>query len=245
MNIKRINMWSGPRNVSTALMYSFAQRSDTRVVDEPFYGHYLRVSGAPHPGADEVMADMRTDAAQVIDEVILGPCDRPVLFMKQMAHHLVDLDRAFMGQTINVLLMRDPTQMLPSLAKNLEQPTLRDTGFALQTELYDQLCAIGQQPPILDSRQLLLDPSGVLTQLCDMVGIPFEETMLHWQAGPRPEDGIWAKYWYDAVHKSTGFQPYVEKSEPMPAALQPLLEECLPHYQRLAAHAIRARTEAL
>src|SRR5262245_29116068 len=113
-SVKRINVWSGPRNVSTALMYSFAQRSDTRVVDEPLYGHYLRVSGAPHPGADEVMADMSTDAAQVIGEVIMGPCDRPVLFMKQMAHHLVDLDRSFLAKTINVLLIRDPVQMLPS-----------------------------------------------------------------------------------------------------------------------------------
>ena len=236
----RINIWSGPRNVSTALMYSFAQRSDTRVVDEPLYGHYLRVSGAPHPGADEVMADMRVDAAQVIDEVILGPCDRPVLMLKQMAHHLVELDRSFLAQTVNVLLVRDPVQMLPSLAKNLETPTLRDTGLALQTELYDLLHELGQEPPILDAREILLNPRQVLGELCQRVGIPFDDAMLSWQAGPRPEDGIWAKYWYHAVHQSTGFQPYTEKSEPMPAALQPLLAECLPHYERLAAHVIRA-----
>lgn len=238
--VKRINIWSGPRNVSTALMYSFAQRSDTRVVDEPLYGHYLRVTDAPHPGADEVMADMRTDAQQVIDEVILGPCDRPVLMMKQMAHHLVDLDRSFLGQTINVLLIRDPVQMLPSLAKNLEVPTLRDTGLALQTELYDELHRLGQKPPVIDAKQILLNPRHVLGQLCEQVGIGFDASMLHWQAGPRPEDGIWAKHWYHAVHQSTGFQPYREKSEPMPDFLQPLLAECLPHYQRLAEQIIRA-----
>ena len=238
--VRRINVWSGPRNVSTALMYSFAQRSDTRVVDEPLYGHYLRVTGAAHPGADEVMAHMRVDATAVINEVILGPCDRPVLFMKQMAHHLVDLDRDFLGQTINVLLIRDPVHMLPSLAQNLESPTLRDTGLALQTELYELLLSMGQEPPVLDAKQLLLNPHGVLSHLCSRLGIPFEASMLRWQAGPRPEDGIWAKHWYQAVHRSTGFQPYVEKSEDMPSHLEALLAECVPHYQRLAQHVIRA-----
>jgi hypothetical protein len=223
-------------------MYSFAQRSDTRVVDEPLYGHYLRVSGAPHPGADEVMAVMRTDAAEVIAEVILGPCDRPVLFMNQMAHHLVEFDRSFLAETVNVLLIRDPAQMLPSLAQNLANPTLRDTGLALQTELYHHLCALGQTPPILDAKQILLNPRHVLLQLCQQIGIPFDEAMLSWPAGARPEDGIWAKYWYHAVHQSTGFQPYSEKKEAMPARLQPLLAECLPHYQLLAAQAIRAGT---
>lgn len=238
--ITRINVWSGPRNVSTALMYSFAQRSDTRVVDEPLYGHYLRVSGATHPGADEVMAHMRVDAAAVIDEVILGPCDRPVLFMKQMAHHLVELDRSFLAHTVNVLLIRDPRQMLPSLARTLEKPTLRDTGLALQTELYDLLVAMGQEPPILDAKQLLLNPAHVLGELCRRVGLAYDEKMLAWQAGPRPEDGIWAKHWYHAVHRSTGFQPYSEKSEPLPSQLQPLLAECLPHYEQLARHILRA-----
>ena len=231
----RINVWSGPRNVSTALMYAFAQRADTRVVDEPLYGHYLRVSHAPHPGADEVMAHMRTDAAQVINEVILGPCDRPVLFLKQMAHHLVELDRSFLAETVNVLLIRDPVQMLPSLAQNLAMPTLRDTGLALQSELYDHLRGLGQRPPVLDAKEVLLNPRRVLGTLCATLGLAFDEAMLHWQAGPRPEDGVWAKYWYHAVHQSTGFQPYREKSAPFPPHLEPLLAECRPHYARLAA----------
>lgn len=242
--IRRINVWSGPRNVSTALMYSFAQRADTRVVDEPLYGHYLRVSGADHPGADEVMAHMCTDAAEVIRTTILGPCDRPVLFMKQMAHHLVDLDHSFLAQTINVLLVRDPAEMLPSLAETLPQPTLRDTGLAMQTALLAELKSLGQSPPVLDARELLLDPPGVLAQLCDQVGIPFDPAMLSWQPGPRPEDGIWAKHWYHAVHRSSGFQPYQPKHAPIPDRLLPLLAECQPHYAQLSQYAIRARTGA-
>lgn len=240
MSTMRINVWSGPRNVSTALMYAFAQRSDTRVVDEPLYGHYLRVSGAPHPGAEEVMAHMCTDAETVIREVILGPCDRPILFLKQMAHHLQGVDRGFLAQTVNVLLIRDPVEMLPSLAENLAEPTLRDTGLAIQSELYHELRALGQDPPVLDARQLLLDPRRVLSVLCQRLGIPFEEAMLTWPAGPRPEDGIWAQYWYHNVHRSTGFLPYRAKKTPFPERLRPLLEECRPHYDMLAAVAIRA-----
>lgn len=236
----RINLWSGPRNVSTALMYAFAQRSDTRVVDEPLYAHYLRVTQAPHPVREEVIAAMQNDGAKVIQTVILGPCDRPVLFLKQMAHHLVDISWDFLALTTNVLLIRDPQQMLPSLAQNLHQPTLRDTGLALQSELYQHLCAVGQRPPVLDAKQLLLNPRGVLNRLCDAIGIPFEEEMLHWPAGPRPEDGVWARHWYQNVHRSTGFEPYREKSEPFPPHLQPLLEACQPHYARLAAVAIAA-----
>jgi hypothetical protein len=238
----RINIWSGPRNVSTALMYAFAQRADTRVVDEPLYGHYLRVSGADHPGADEVLATMRVDADRVIKEVILGPTDRPFLVLKQMAHHLVDLDRSFLAHTVNVLLVRDPVEMLPSLADTLAQPTLRDTGLAMQSSLLEELEGLGQNPPVIDARDLLLDPPGVLASLCDQVGIAFDPAMLSWQAGPRPEDGIWAKHWYHAVHRSTGFQPYRPKRTPFPTHLEPLLAECRPHYARLTRYAIRAQS---
>ena len=240
MSTTRVNLWSGPRNVSTALMYSFAQRSDTCVVDEPLYAHYLHVSGAPHPGADEVMAHMPTDSSQVIKRVILGPCEQPVLFMKQMAHHLIAIDRSFLADTVNILLIRDPKQMLPSLAENLTEPNLRDTGLAMQSELYHQLCELGQDPPVLDAKQLLLNPRRVLTQLCTRIGIPFQEEMLAWPAGSRPEDGIWAKYWYGSVHQSTGFMPYQEKRDPFPDRLRPLLQTCTPHYTLLSRMAIQA-----
>lgn len=236
----RLNVWSGPRNVSTALMYSFAQRSDTRVMDEPLYGHYLRVSSADHPGADEVIADMDCDGEKVISNTILGPCDRPVLFMKQMAHHLVDINRDFFQETVNVLLTRDPLDMLPSLVNQLKVPTLRDTGYKMQAELLDQFAAIGQRFPVLDSRELLKNPEHVLLKLCEAVGVPFDAAMLSWQLGPRPEDGIWAKHWYHNVHKSTGFQLYRPKPDPFPDRMKPLLEECQPYYDQLYQHAIKA-----
>ncbi len=173
MSTTRVNLWSGPRNVSTALMYSFAQRSDTCVVDEPLYAHYLHVSGAPHPGADEVMAHMPTDSSQVIKRVILGPCEQPVLFMKQMAHHLIAIDRSFLADTVNILLIRDPKQMLPSLAENLTEPNLRDTGLAMQSELYHQLCELGQDPPVLDAKQLLLNPRSRLDATLHAYRYPF------------------------------------------------------------------------
>ncbi len=240
MSTLRICLWSGPRNVSTAVMYSFAQRPDTRVVDEPLYAHYLRVSGAEHPGRGEVLAAQEADGEAVVRRVILGPCDRPVLFMKQMAHHLVDLDRGFLARTANVLLVRDPAEMLRSLVHQIPDPTLRDTGLAVQSELLARLRAEGQDPPVLDSRELLLDPPGVLHELCGRLGIPFDEAMLSWPAGPRPEDGVWAPHWYHNLHRSTGFAPYRAKTGPFPAELEPLLTECRPHYETLYENALRA-----
>ncbi len=236
----RVNCWSGPRNVSTAVMYSFAQRADTRVVDEPLYGHYLRVSGAPHPGRDEVLAAMQTNGERVVREVILGPCDRAVIFFKQMAHHLLEVDRGFLRETINAFLVRDPHEMLPSLARSVREPCLRDTGLAIQTQLLDELLALGQDPPILDAREVLLDPEKVLGRFCERIGIAFDPAMLSWEAGARVEDGIWAPHWYAAVHTSTGLRPYAPRTEPFPDRLRPLLKECVPHYDRLRARAIEA-----
>ena len=243
--ILRINLWSGPRNVSTALMYAFAQRSDTRVFDEPLYGHYLRVSGAHHPGRELVLARTDVRGERVIANVVLGPHERPVVFFKQMAHHLVRLELAFLARCANVLLIRDPREMLPSLAQNLERPSLRDTGLARQSWLYDWLRARGQVPAVLDARQVLLDPRGVLGELCRRLGLAFEERMLTWPAGGRPEDGVWAPHWYASVHRSTGFQAYEPKTEPLAAHLEPLLAECRPHYERLAALAIRAQSASV
>jgi hypothetical protein len=240
MEPRRISLWSGPRNVSTALMYAFAQRADTRVVDEPLYAHYLRVSGARHPARDEVLASQDSDGDAVIRDVVLGPCDKPVLFLKQMAHHLVVLDRSFLDRTINVLLVRDPREMLPSLAAQLGEPTLADTGLAVQTELFADLRLRGQDPPVLDARELLLSPKRVLSTLCDRLAIAFDDAMLHWQAGARAEDGVWAPHWYEKVHRSTGFYGYTPKRTPVPARLEPVLEQCLPHYEELLRSAITA-----
>lgn len=241
MSVLRVCLWSGPRNVSTALMYSFAQRADTRVIDEPLYGHYLSTSGVEHPGRDEVLAAMETDGAKVVRDVILGPSDRPILFMKQMAHHLMGLDRSFLNQTVNVLLIRDPQEVLASLVRQLPNPGLVDTGLGFQSELVDELTVRGQKPLVLDSRETLLDPAGVLSRLCTVLGIDFDSKMLEWEAGPLPEDGVWARHWYGNVHRSTGFQPYRPKTDPFPAELEELLEECRPHYERLYDRAIRAK----
>jgi hypothetical protein len=157
-----------------------------------------------------------------------------------MAHHLVELDRGFLAETVNVLLIRDPVQMLPSLGQTLTNPILRDTGLATQAALYQQLLDLGQQPAVLEAKQLLLNPRRVLSQLCAQIGIAFDEAMLQWQPGARPEDGVWAKYWYHNVHTSTGFDQYRAKHEPFPPRLLRLLAECKPHYALLAQKAIRA-----
>lgn len=243
MTTRRICLWSGPRNVSTALLYSFAQRLDTRVVDEPLYAHYLHQSGVGHPGREEVLAAQDNDGERVVREVILGPCDREILFLKQMAHHLVRLDRTFLRRTVNVLLIRDPADVLRSLVRQIPRPLLADTGLAVQAELFDELCSMGQNPAVLDARQLLLDPPGVLTRLCRHLAIPFDRRMLSWPAGERREDGVWARHWYHSIHLSTGFAPYREKTDPVPARLRPLVETCRPYYDKLMEHALRAAPE--
>ncbi len=234
-----ICLWSGPRNVSTALMYSFAQRDDIRIVDEPLYGHFLRVSGALHPAREEVMAAMNCDGDRVMRALIERQVERPYprFFLKHMAHHLVDLDLGFLRDTTNVFLVRNPREMLPSLTVQLPHATLRDTGLKQQWELFERLRDAGQEPAILDSRLLLLDPAAILQQLCNHLGLEFDDRMLRWEAGPRPEDGVWAPHWYHAVHRSTGFSAYSPKTG-FPKALGPLLDECEPWYNRLFKFAV-------
>jgi hypothetical protein len=236
----RLSMWSGPRNVSTALMYSFRQRADTRVVDEPLYAHYLHASGAAHPGRDEVLASLPRDAGRVLAATILAPVDAPVLFIKNMAHHLLGVERSLLGRVTNALLTREPREMLPSLAQQIPSPTVGDTGLQQQVEILDFELARGRGPVVLDARELLTDPVTVLTQACSRFGIGFDPAMLSWPAGPKPEDGVWAKHWYDSVHRSTGFTAYRARTESFPERLRDLLVACLPLYERLAAHAIRA-----
>ena len=203
-------------------MYSFAQRTDCKVFDEPLYAHYLSKTPARayHPGAEEVIATMENDGEKVVRDLILGDFDKPVVFFKHMTHHLVKLDLGFLSKTVNVLLTRDPVDMLPSYAAQVEKPTLLDVGYKQHIELLNYLQSIGQNPPVLDSKQILLDPKKVLSELCQRIDIPFEEAMLSWKAGARPEDGLWAKYWYKSVHESTGFGNYVQKSEPFPESVE-------------------------
>ena len=231
---KRICLWSGPRNISTTLMYSFAQRSDTRVFDEPLYAHYLSKSKAKnyHPGADDILATMENDGKKVVD-MMMGDHEKKVIFFKNMTHHLLDLDRDFMKDCAHVILTRDPVEMLPSFDKVIKNPSLDDVGYALHTELLEYFEKAGISPIVLDAKKVLLNPEKILNQLCDRIGITFDKKMLHWKAGARTEDGIWAQYWYKNIHKSTGFIKYSSKSDPFPKRLKPLLNKCLIHYKKL------------
>ena len=234
---KRICLWSGPRNVSTALMYAFAQRPDTGCVDEPLYGHYLRVSGATHPGFETVLGALDQDGDRVVREVVLGPCDRQVLFCKMMAHHLVDLDRGFLDRTVNVILTRDPREVLTSLVVQVPHPRLADTGYAEQVRLLNTFADV----PVIDARELLSGPEHVLTELCRRLGLEFDPRMLSWPAGPKTCDGVWAPYWYHNVHRSTSFRAYRPKTRPVAKELEPLLKQCRQHYEILYSQAVRAR----
>ncbi len=182
---------------------------------------------------------MENNGEVVVRDLILGEHPTPVVFFKHMTHHLVDLDWSFMDRTANVLLTRDPVDMLPSYAVVVEQPALADVGYAQHVTLLEFLRTRGQEPAVLDSKQVLLNPRKVLTELCERIGIPFMEKMLSWPAGPRPEDGSWAEFWYASVHRSTGFSPYRPKKSPFPPHLEPLLAECKPYYEKLNALAIR------
>ena len=234
-----ICLWSGPRNVSTALMYSFAELESIEVVDEPLYGHYLRVTGLDHPGRDDVLRSMNTDGDAVMRDLLERQSrlrDRR-LFLKQMAHHLVELDSGFLDHMDNVLLIRDPEDMLPSLTVQIPEATLADTGLEQQWRLYEHLRGRGQTPAVVDSGILLSDPGRVLELLCEHLGVAYDRSMLTWRQGPRPEDGIWAPHWYHAVHLSRGFHAPREKGT-FPVSLDELLGQCSPWYDKLIGVAI-------
>lgn len=222
-------------------MYSFAQRSDTQVVDEPFYGHYLKIRpDVDHPGKEETLASMSSNYQTVIEEVIMGDYERPVVFQKDMAHHLVEMELEFMLPLTNLFLIRNPRQLVASIGQIMQQPTMEDIGSKKQFELFEWLKENGRKPLVLDSGELLKDQEGVMHKLCDVLDIPFDKNMLSWKAGPRPEDGAWAKYWYANVHKSTGFSPQPTSMRPLPEHLIPLYEEARPYFEALYEHTIIA-----
>jgi len=234
----RINCCSGPRNISTALMYSFRERQDTTVFDEPFYAHYLNVTGREHPGREEVLKTQNPNPAQVTEEIMLADHGTPVVFFKQMAHHLIEMDRSFLSQCVNVLLVREPTEMLASLAVNLKDATLGDTGLKSQVDLMEEILSEGETPVVLDATTLRKNPRNALEKFCENIGISFDEAMLSWPAGPKPEDGVWEKYWYHGVHASTGFLPYEPKEVTIPEDLTAVIEEAMPLYERLSEYAL-------
>jgi hypothetical protein len=223
-------------------MYSWRQRADTTVYDEPFYAHYLSLDDRDHPGVAEVVASQSTDADEVIRDVILGEVPTPVFYIKQMAHHLKGVDRGHLGQTENIILVRHPREMLASLSVQLPHCNLSDTGLAESVELLDAILAEGGIPIVIESQTLLKDPAGVLAAVCARLGLEFDEAMLSWPAGPKPEDGAWAPHWYDTVHKSTGFAPYQPSGHPLPDRLGPILDEAIPLFERLNQYAVGAES---
>ncbi len=238
----RVNVWSGPRNVSTALMYSWRQHPMVTVVDEPFYGHWLRVTGTDHPGREDTLASMELDGDRVVEQLLADdwslPDGRPApaLVCKQMAHHLVDVDEGWIDAFANILLVRHPREVLLSYAKGVERPDVDMLGYPTLVQLLERELAAGREPLVVDSRDLLDDPPGVLARMCDHAGLPFDEAMLSWPEGPKPEDGVWAPHWYAGVHRSTGFAPWRPREGDVPDHLAGVLEQSLPLYERLRAH---------
>lgn len=234
-----INLISGPRNVSTALMYSFAQRGDTQVVDEPFYAVYLSKTGLPHPGAEEVLRAL-PHHEETVRAQITSYRDKPVLFVKNMAHHMEVLDDPFIEGARNILLIRDPRHILTSYAAVISHPVMRDIGIAYQHTLFTRLEQQGMRPIVIDASSLLEDPQGVLAKVCGLCGLVYDQRMDHWPAGPKSYDGVWAPHWYDNVHRSTGFQRKATTSHPLPKHLEGLYGEAKALYEKLLPFSVKA-----
>ena len=238
----RVAMWSGPRNISTAMMRSWGNRGDTFVSDEPFYAYYLKATGLDHPLAREIIetggTDWREVAARLTGDV---PQGKPVFYQKQMTHHLLpEVDREWLARVTNCFLIRDPREVIASYLKKNYEPTALDVGFPQQLEIFEWVRAhCGTTPPVVDARDVLEDPRRTLGRLCDALGIPFTDRMLSWEPGYRDTDGIWAPHWYTEVVASTSFQPYRPRSDEVPQHLRNVHDECRACYDRLYEHRLR------
>jgi hypothetical protein len=242
MKCLRIAMWSGPRNLSTAMMRSFSSRDDAAVLDEPFYAHYLRETGIAHPGRQVVIAAYENDWRKVVD-FITGPVPdgKRIWYQKHMAHHMlphIDGQRLIDdGALTHAFLIRDPAEVITSYMKVHGQMTLAETGLPYQLDLFERVRrATGKTPPVIDARDVQLDPKRSLSRLCVALAIEFTEKMLNWPAGPHPADGNWAPYWYASVYQSTGFGAYHAKNEPVPPSLEPMYRQARGLYEQLAQH---------
>jgi hypothetical protein len=232
-------MWSGPRNISTAMMRAWDNRADTAVIDEPFYAYYLERTGKKHPGAAEVIAQGETDWRKIVNQLTAPtPSGKRIFFQKQMTHHLLpEIDRDWIVDLTNCFLIRDPREVILSYIKKNPEPELEDLGFVQQCEIFNFVRAKTKSvPPIVDARDVLQDPERILRLLCDAIGIPFDVAMLSWPPGLRETDGIWAKHWYDAVVRSTSFQPYERREGNVPSHLKEIYGRCRECYQELYEH---------
>ena len=233
---QRIAMWSGPRNLSTAMMYSFAARGDCQVWDEPFYAAYLQKTGMDHPMRDEVIAAGLADS-RAVASACLAPlnAEQSLFYQKHMTLHMVpEFDRGFMRGLTNVFLIRHPARVIASYAKKREAPELADIGFVQQAELFDEVADwLGHAPLVIDSADIRATPRETLSRLCASLNIPFTDRMLRWPAGPKPFDGVWAPHWYNAVHASTGFDEPEADLPTLSPEFQRLCDLALPYYERL------------
>jgi hypothetical protein len=246
----RIAMWSGPRNISTAMMRSWENRPDTIVVDEPFYAFYLKATGKKHPGAGKIIASGETDWRKVCASLTSPfPEGKTIFFQKQMSHHLLpEIDRSWLRKVTNCFLIRNPAEVINSYIKRNDDPETVDLGFVQQAEIYDWVCRNGAEttrgsaieggcrPAVLDAGDVLRDPDRMLRLLCEVVGVEFDVAMLSWPPGRRATDGIWGTYWYEEVERSTSFRPYRAKQAIVPARLKEIQDACQEAYERLYQH---------
>ena len=233
--MKIINLISGPRNLSTALMYSFSRRPDTTVIDEPFYAHYLSTTGIDHPGRDETLKFMSSDINEILSNIFSNQkCE--VLFLKNMAHHHQQMKLDFLENMTNLFLVRNPHQLIASFAQVIQNPTMQDIGLEKSWELFNIVKR--QNPIVLDSAEILKDPKGLLKKLCKKLQIKFYDEMLSWKKGGIKEDGPWAKFWYKNVHNSKGFTKQKTSSRELPKNCQSLYIESLKYYDKLSSNSI-------
>jgi hypothetical protein len=239
----RIAMWSGPRNISTAMMRSWGNRPDTFVCDEPFYAYYLKVTGSNHPDRDEVVAQGETDWKKVVAQLTGAvPMGKPIYYQKQMTHHLLpEIDHSWLARLTNCFLIRDPAEVIVSYMKKNNDPTLEDIGFVQQAEIFDWVCArTGVVPPVVDAHDVLENPERILRLICEAVGVEFTEAMLAWPPGLRETDGIWAKHWYGEVANSTGFhKPEQRGDAQVPERLRDVWRRARECYERLQVHRLK------
>lgn len=230
-------MWSGPRNISTAMMRAWGNRSDTAVIDEPLYAYYLERTGKEHPGAAEIIAQGETDWRKITRQLTEAPipAGKRIFFQKQMTHHLLpEVDRGWIVDLTNGFLIRDPREVILSYIKKNPDPALEDLGFVQQCEIFKFLVEQTKSiPPVIDADDVLRNPERMLRLLCGAIGVEFDKAMLSWPPGLRETDGIWASHWYDAVAKSTSFEPYKPRIGEIPEALQQIYECCRECYGQL------------
>jgi len=237
-----IAMWSGPRNISTAMMRAWENRPDTAVWDEPLYGHYLAHTGIDHPMRQEVIDATETDWRQIVDQ-LTGPVPdgKPIYFQKHMTLHLMDhIDQGWMENVVNCFLIRDPAEVIASYAAKRDSVTAADVGFEAQQKIFRHVQERnGKTPVVLDARDVLRQPEIMLQKLCAAVSVGFDQTMLSWPAGRRSSDGVWGVHWYEAVEKSTGFAPYKPSQPALNSDQSDLVAQCRPFYDELYQHRLQ------